>query len=342
VNTSQNQGPEDMSIEQCQFDKEEELHHWVEQNIGTFLGEGIFLDGFYIYTKRKKGGVPDGFFLDLHNQTWTIIESELIYHGVWDHIAEQIVRFIVASQNSDTQRKIRNEFFNKIENDGTIQQYAAKVGVEPHRLMENIETIIEGSPPEIAIFIDEVNEDLKDMAEALNATVKIFRIQKYKADGKVHFLSPDQAKTIFETSSEETRDAIGRPLTVINSLGGGRIVDSIGQVKIYELNSGERVAVKYSREYPDGGFWFSIRPNLMNIYREGKVTSLIFALGDGGLAKVPLSVVDEYLKEANASYGPDGSIKWYYVHIKRVPDLSMHRTRTGRAWNIEQYYSALD
>jgi hypothetical protein len=331
-----------MSIEQCQFEKEEELHQWVEQNITKFLGEGIFLDGFPISTKRKKGGIPDGFFLDLHNQSWTIIESELIHHGVWDHIAEQIMRFIVASQSSDTKRKIRNEFFNMIDKEGSVHQYSESVGVQPHRLMENIETIIEGSPPEIAIFIDEVNEDLKDMVEALKSTVKIFRVQKYKVDGKVHFLSPDQSRPNFETSSEDIKDAIGKPLAVLDSLGGGKIVDSVGQVKIFELNSGERVAVKYSKEYPDGSFWFSIRPNILNIYRDRKVTSIIFTLGDDGLARVPLAIIDEYIKEAGATLWPDGSVKWYHIFIKKIPELSLFKSKNGRAWNIEQYYSTLD
>ena len=30
---------------------------------------------------------------------WYVIEAELLSHGVWPHIAEQIARFVVATQN---------------------------------------------------------------------------------------------------------------------------------------------------------------------------------------------------------------------------------------------------
>ena len=89
-----------MSIEKRIYNNEAELHSWVETKVQYFFGDVIYLKGFQITTRRNKAGIPDGYILDLTNQSWTIIESELLVHGVWDHIAEQIVRFIVASQNS--------------------------------------------------------------------------------------------------------------------------------------------------------------------------------------------------------------------------------------------------
>jgi hypothetical protein len=94
----------------------------------------------------------------------------LIEHGVWDHIAEQIIRFIVASKNDSTKRIIRDKFFEKIEGDSQIGTISKQLNVDNHRLMQYIDNILESNTPEIAIFINDVNEDLEDMIEALNVT----------------------------------------------------------------------------------------------------------------------------------------------------------------------------
>jgi len=95
-----------MSIEKREFENEPELHSYVEANIKFFFGDVIYLKGFQINTRRNKAGTPDGFILDLINQSWTIMESELLAHGVWEHITEQIMRYIVASQNSSTKNRL--------------------------------------------------------------------------------------------------------------------------------------------------------------------------------------------------------------------------------------------
>ncbi len=131
-----------MTIELKKYDDEAELHNWVEKNISSIFGEVIYLPGnFLISTKRNKGGKPDGFLLDLKNSTWTIIESELIEHGVWDHIAEQIIRFIVASKSDSTKRIIRDKFFEKIESDSQIGTTSKQLNVDNHKLMQYIENI---------------------------------------------------------------------------------------------------------------------------------------------------------------------------------------------------------
>ena len=94
----------------------------------------------------------------------------MIEHGVWDHIAEQIIRFIVASKNDSTKRIIRDKFFEKIEGDSQIGTISKQLNVDNHRLMQYIDNILESNTPEIAIFINDVNEDLEDMIEALNVT----------------------------------------------------------------------------------------------------------------------------------------------------------------------------
>ena len=89
-----------MSITKVKFNNEQELQDWIENNINLFFGDVIFLPGnFYIYTLNNKKAKPDGFIIDLNNSSWSILETERIEHGVWRHIGEQLMRFIVASKN---------------------------------------------------------------------------------------------------------------------------------------------------------------------------------------------------------------------------------------------------
>ena len=103
-----------MAISEAQFDSEQELHDWAVANIHTFLPNAIFIRGFQVTTTSGKKGVPDGFAFNFHDREWFVIESELLQHGVWPHIAEQIVRFVVAMQNPQSRRKVRDRIFEHL------------------------------------------------------------------------------------------------------------------------------------------------------------------------------------------------------------------------------------
>ncbi len=120
-----------MSIEKKQFDNENELHGWVEKNIELFFGEVLYVPGnFFISTKRNKGGKPDGFILDVKNNSWTIIESELLKHGVWEHIPYEILI------------EYLQQTFTSKNPDGTIRHYHLYIKNEPgHMLWINQDSI---------------------------------------------------------------------------------------------------------------------------------------------------------------------------------------------------------
>ena len=102
------QEKENLMINESSYNSEKELQDWVFFNINTFMPAGNLLNGFQITTASGKNGVPDGFAFDFENKEWYLIECELLSHGVWPHIAEQITRFVVAAKNPDTLRKIRD------------------------------------------------------------------------------------------------------------------------------------------------------------------------------------------------------------------------------------------
>jgi hypothetical protein len=329
-----------MAIERKQFDNEQELDKWVQSNYRTFFGDVIYIPGnFFINTKRNKGGKPDGFVLDLNNSSWTIVEAELLKHGVWDHIAEQIVRFIVAARNSASQRKIRDLFFDEIEARNIISSLSKKMNETESRLLQKIETIIESQTPDIAVFIDEINEDFEDMVEALNATVKVFTIQKYLVNGTIEYLSPQGGKSIVETTIEEVKDSRGNQIDALEVLGGGVYNGKSGNIKLYTLNDSSVISIKYSKRYDiDSSFWYGITPSAMEKYRTAKINYLAFIMGEEGVLKLPFHILEEYIAQANTSNYPDGSIKHYHIFIKEEPEVTLYTNQAKRQWNVSEYY----
>lgn len=333
-----------MAIEQRLFDNENELHNWVAENITTFFGDVLYVPGsFFITTKRNKRCKPDGYILDIQNSAWTIIESELLKHGVWEHIAEQIMRFIVAATSDATKRKIRDVFFDVIESKGLIPHFSETLGITQHRLIQRIENIIEGQTPDIAIFIDEVNEDLEEMIEALNATVKVFKIQKYLVNNAVEYLPPEGTNTSIETSVEEVADVKANIAETLELLGGGQPAGNIGNIRFYVLENDEKISIKYSKYYPgDKYYWYGITPSTLEKYENQSLSHLVFILGTEGVVKLPYSVLKEYLEETNKSLNPDETIRHYHVVIKNEPKHMLWIRQDKPSWDVEDYFFIIE
>lgn len=330
-----------MAIKQVNFKDEKELHNWVQLNFKDFFGEDvIFIPGnFFITTKRDKSGKPDGFILDLKNFSWTIIETELLEHGVWDHIAEQIMRFIVAAKNSVSQRKIRDVFIDTIEQKHLVEKLSKQLGENRSKLLQRIETIIENQTPDIAIFIDEINEDLIDMIEALNATVKVFKIQKYDVNGTIEYLAPKGNKADVETTIEDVNDAKGNIVETLELMGGGVLEKSEGRTKFYRLNDKSLVSFKYSKKHENGQyFWYGITPTAMEKYRNNKIDFLAFITGNDGVLKLPFEILEQYITQANTTNSPDGSVKHYHVFIKTGEKVYLYTNQEKETWDVTDNY----
>jgi hypothetical protein len=123
-----------MPIADAAFNREQELQNWVYDNINSFFGDCILLPGFRITTPSGKHGIPDGFVFNFIQRSWWIIECELLSHGVWPHIAEQLTRFVVAGRNNHTLRQVRDKVFEAVMNQGIERQVSANLSTDATRL----------------------------------------------------------------------------------------------------------------------------------------------------------------------------------------------------------------
>lgn len=215
-----------MAIVESPFDNEDELHNWVVNNFEDFFQGTIYLNGIYIKTISGKRGLPDGFAFNLKENEWYLIESELLTHGVWPHIAEQITRFIVAIQNPLTRRIIRDHIFEKIVSENRVEDSCRILNTTPERLLQKMELFVEGIEPQVIIFIDDTNEDLNEIAQALSAQVNIYRVKKFLVNGKPEYHSPDYKVPIISTEPSTDIGVEISEFSVIESLGGGDLFTS--------------------------------------------------------------------------------------------------------------------
>ena len=330
-----------MSITESSYNSEKELQDWVFSNINTFIPAANLLNGFQITTASGKNAVPDGFAFDFENKEWYLIECELLSHGVWPHIAEQITRFVVASKNPDTLRKIRDRLFEYLVEKNITDEICTALKTTSERLHQHIELFIEGVQPNLVVFIDETNRDLEDMMQALDIPTKVFRIKKFLVNDTPEYYSPDSNEPALQTEPLEKGQT--EEYDIIEILGGGKLESTVGRLKCYKLDEGSVIYVKKSKYYDKNDYyWYAITPQSLKYIEEHNVSYVVFIMGAFGFAKVPLSIVTEFLKNTGATKTPDGIVKHYHLLISHGPEPELYWSNDRPKFSLGEYFQPFE
>ena len=314
-----------MAIKESAFENEKELHDWVTDNLTSFLPGAYYLPPKRIATIAGKRGLPDGFAVNFKIGKWYILESELLTHGVWPHIAEQLTRYVVAIQNPDSRRIIRDHIFEWILENELEEEVSGLLNTTPRRLLQKLELFIEGIDPEVVVFIDDTNEDLHEMALALSAQVKIFRVQKYLVNGQADYLSPDQHQPTLETEAASEKSAAISEYDLLEELGGGELVAAERRFKVYELEDQNRIYIKRSKYYPrEDNYWYSLTTKALEYIQEYGVTQLGLVMGEEGFVNVQFEIIEDYLEHALTSKNNDGSVRQYHLYLTPGPEVELY------------------
>jgi hypothetical protein len=328
-----------MAMEEVPFENEHELDEWVSLNFQDFVPEALYLPGRMVSTTSGKGGVPDGFAFNLHDNQWYIVESELLSHRVWPHIAEQIVRFVVALQNPETRRIIRDQLFEALIELDKVEDACEAFDTTQERLLQQIELFIEGIDPQVLIFIDETNEDLYEMAQALSASVKVFRVRKFLVNDQVEYHSPDKRAPVLTTEASSEKWIPITEYDVVEALGGGEVRKGKGRFKYYEMESGEVIHVKRSKFHERNNYyWYGISPAVLERSRESGVTHMVFVMGGEGFVLVPLDVVEEFVRGTRFSSNEDGSVSHYHCLISPGLEPELYYSKDIPSFDLTDYF----
>lgn len=334
-----------MAIVELPFDSEAELERWTFGNLSLFLGECLLLPKFQIVTPAGKGAVPDGLAFNIQAEEWYVVECELLRHGVWPHIAEQITRFAVALQNSDTLRKIRDQLFEAVIERGLSNNIAEQFATTTDRLLQKIELFIEGVQPNIVIFIDETSQDLSDFAHALQIPTAIYRVRKLQVNGQLEYYSPDKAAPVLRTEPDDPRLADKQDYDVVERLGGGVLmpIEDAPRFRAYKLNDGRVITTKRSKYHEKNDYyWYGINPSSLDKATKAHVSHFVFVLGSWGFVTVPIEIVRKYCRETKATLNADGSVRHYHVLISPEPSPELYWSNDTPRYDLTEYGTPFD
>ncbi len=147
------------------FNDENELEIVVKNNYEHLFGpSSIYLPKAKISTSSGTGTIPDGFAIDIENKKWYIVEAELGSHNVWNHIAPQATKQILASLQDGTKSKLIDIASNMYSNDEEVKEKFNELKIKEIDVRKVLSSIFSLNPI-IAIPIDYISNDLKDWAK---------------------------------------------------------------------------------------------------------------------------------------------------------------------------------
>lgn len=113
------------------FDNEAELERVIVKNYEHLFGpSSIYLPKKKVKTGDGAGTIPDGFAIDLASQNWYLVEAELLHHPVWNHIAPQVSKQVIASLQSYSRKVIQDLAVETYSQDQTTQEKFQELDIE--------------------------------------------------------------------------------------------------------------------------------------------------------------------------------------------------------------------
>jgi hypothetical protein len=192
------------------FSSEQELEGVVQSNAEYIFGpDSIYLPKSVIRTSDGAGTIPDGFVVDIAARRWFIVEAELAAHSVWNHIAPQVAKQIIAASQPASRRALTELVVNRVKENPTFRERFEEFGVSEIDIRQFLTDIFEGKPV-IGIPIDEVGSDLREWAQTLKTEVRLWIVRKlveFGNPGNVIYEIPEEYRPVLDTSPDSDDSA---------------------------------------------------------------------------------------------------------------------------------------
>lgn len=187
------------------FDSEAELEQVIVDNYEYLFGPtSFYLPKAKIKTADGVGTIPDGFAIDIGQRKWYLVEAELMYHSVWNHIAPQVTKQILASQQAITKRTLIDLSVHQYQTDNYTKEKFEELNIPAINVRQVVGDILE-TDPIIGVPIDGVTNDLRDWARTLRYKVKLWVVSKFVEFNKptnIVFEFPEEYKPVLDTEEE--------------------------------------------------------------------------------------------------------------------------------------------
>ena len=213
----------------ARFQNEAELERVVIDNYEYIFGPNSFyLPKAKIKTADGGGTIPDGFAIDIDQRKWYLVEAELMHHSVWNHIAPQVIKQILASQQPMTKRILIDLSVEQYRMDQTTREKFQELNIPEINVRQVIGDILD-SEPIIGIPIDGITNDLKEWARTLKYKVKLWIVNKFvdfENPDNIIFEFPEEFTPELDTEEEEINEGPGKEY---------RNRENSSRIEIYDL-----------------------------------------------------------------------------------------------------------
>lgn len=230
------------------FKNEDEIEQVVVNNYEFLFGpNSIYLPKTLIKTGDGTGTIPDGFAIDLASRKWYLVEAELIHHSVWTHIAPQVSKQIIATQQIISKKRLEDLAVEQFQQDETTKEKFADLGIKEIDVRKVLSEILEKEPT-VGVPIDSLTNDLKDWARTLKYNVKLWVINKYvefNNSANIVYELPEEFKPDLDTEEEESSETTNNSITtydveVSDLLQAGLIKENEKIVMNYKPRNGQQ------------------------------------------------------------------------------------------------------
>jgi len=164
---------------------EDEFEQIVKEHAQDVFGE----QSIYLDRKQKLkslsgvGSIPDGYVITFGDSPqWHIVEVELSWHPLHDHIVSQVSRFINGIKNPSTQRDITQAIYNQITRDGFLK-LKLEQAIQSNEIYKFLSDLI-SKPPVLTIVIEKETEGLREAIDTLaHPEIKVVEFQTFTREG---------------------------------------------------------------------------------------------------------------------------------------------------------------
>ena len=187
------------------FDSEAELEQVIVDNYEYLFGPtSFYLPKAKIKTADGVGTIPDGFAIDIGQRKWYLVEAELMHHSVWNHIAPQVTKQILASQQQITKRTLVDLAVEQYQSEPYTKEKFEDLNIVAINVRQVVGDILE-TDPIIGVPIDGITNDLRDWARTLKYKVKLWVVSKFvefNNPTNIVFEFPEEFKPELDTEEE--------------------------------------------------------------------------------------------------------------------------------------------
>jgi predicted transport protein len=175
-------------------DEEKEFHPMIKEHYKEIFGEdSIYFDVKHVIRSTSGlGSIPDAYVINLNSPQWYVIENELATHPIYDHIVNQLTKFINGIENQNARNQIVDVLYDRINEDAVLKA-TIKKSIAIDDIYHFVHKLV-SSPPKIVILIDAKTPEIENACHVFKYATEIIEFKTYVRENAenvhAHFFEP--------------------------------------------------------------------------------------------------------------------------------------------------------